>query len=138
MKPIIATAATLVWFALAAPSEAVAGAVAAAAPAPSPRIGMRLGAWQIYGLTGPSLYNRRAYNRHRHDRRFLGFRHYASGPMLPPRAVRRSLRADEFFRVSYPRLRRGYYHARARDAHGRRVRLVIDPYNGDIIRLRFR
>ena len=138
MKPIIATAAALVWFALAAPSGAVAGAGAATDPAPFPRIEMRLGVGQIYGLTGPSLYNRRAFNPHRHDRRSLGFRHYASGHMLPPRAVRRSLRADEFFRVSYPRSRRGYYHARARDAHGRRVRLVIDPYNGDIIRLRFR
>ena len=99
---------------------------------------MTVGEWQIYGLTGPSLYNRRSFNPRRRDRRSLGFRHYASGHMLPPRAVRRSLRADEFFCVSYPRPRRSYYHARARDAHGRRVRLVIDPYNGDIIRLRLR
>ena len=136
MKQIIAVA--LVWFALAAPTEAGAYTGAANDPTPSPRIEMRGGVWQFYRFGGQALSFSRSFNHHRHDHRSFGFRHYGSDRMLPAGAVRRSLRARDFFPVSYPRLRRGFYHARARDAYGRRVRLVIDPYNGNIIRLRYR
>ncbi len=50
----------------------------------------------------------------------------------------RFLRAHKFHDFSTMHIRRGMYRLKARDANGRRVRLVIDPYSGKIVRIRYR
>lgn len=114
MKPIIATAAALLCLTLAAPSEAEAFS--------------STGAYRGYG--GQTFY----FGRSGYGKRSYGSGHY----LLPPSVILRSLRAQEFCYISRPHFRRGLYHARARDAFGRRVRLAIDPYSGEIVRLRYR
>ncbi len=112
MKPIIAAAAAILCLTLAAPSEAEAFSSTVT--------------YQGYG--GQTFY----FGRYGH--RFYGARHY----LLPPSAILRSLRAQQFCSISRPRFRRGLYRIRARDAYGRRVRLAIDPYSGEIVRLSYR
>lgn len=134
MKPTITAAAVFAWFALAAPSDAGAFTGGAHDPAPGLRIAVTGGASRYDWFAGQAFY----FGRPLHDYRLRGFRHYGNRHVLPARAIIRSLRVRQFCRISFPRLRRGFYHARARDAYGRRVRLVIDPYSGHIIRLRYR
>ena len=69
--------------------------------------------------------------------RFLTFRN-GRGFRVSPRVIMRSLREHKFHNISVMHIRRGKYHVKALDAYGRRVRLVIDPYSGRIVRLRYR
>ena len=134
MKPIFLITTVLAWIALAAPSQAAAFTGAAYAPAANPAITIHSSRSQFDRFAGRGFY----FKRFDHQYRSRGFRSYGRGNFLPARAISRSLRARQFHRISLPRLRRGFYHVRARDAYGRRVRLIIDPYNGNILRLRFR
>ena len=109
-------AAALVWFTSAAPAEAGGSA------------------WRQQNFGVPSLFHDRSFHRHRSP----GYRPYGGGFILPQRAIVQSLIARQYCRVSRLRFRRGFYHARAEDAYGRRVRLLIDPYSGEIIRRRYR
>ncbi|MCH7942246.1 MAG: hypothetical protein IIB67_03320 [Proteobacteria bacterium] len=155
MKQTIIAAAAVVWFAVAVPGQAVAFTGGAS----NVRIEVTIGASRFDGFAGRGHH----HNRPRFDRRFPGFGffgrgffgrdfyggghnrgayygrgHNGGGYRLPAHVIISSLRARHFYRISMPRFSRGLYHARARDSHGRRVRLAIDPYSGHIIRLRFR
>ena len=57
---------------------------------------------------------------------------------ISAREIFRCLRAKNFRSFSTMHIKRGMYYVKARDAKGRRVSLVINPYNGKIVRLRYR
>ena len=173
MKQIItatAAAAALVWFTLAAPSEATAFTLGAQGS----QIEITIGASQFNWFGGqPHRNNRQPFNRRHFNHKSPGFGHngpgfqiwgyrgggyhgghsfggghpgpgfqnfgyQGRGYRLPAHVIIRSLRARSFRHISTPRFSRGLYHARARDAHGRWVRLAIDPYSGHIVRLLYR
>ncbi len=121
MKSILFIAAVLVLTGLAGPASAFGGVAASR---------IEIGSVQVHPVTGKrSLLIAPG--------RFHVFR-YGRGFRVPPRVIMRSLRALKFHDFSVMHIRRGKYHVKALDAHGRRVRLVIDPYSGDILRLRYR
>ena len=115
MKPIIAAAAAILFFTLAAPVEAEAFN----------------GFDTRYQGYGGQTFN---FGRSGYGKRSYRLPHY----LMPPSAILRSLLAQQFCSISRPRFRRGLYRVRARDAYGRRVRLAIDPYSGEVVLLRYR
>lgn len=121
MKSTLFIAAVLVLTGLADPVSAFSGVAASRIEA---------GGAQFHPVTGQSFLLDATG-------RFVFFRH-GRGFRVPPRVIIRSLRERKFHSISVMHIRRGKYHVKARDAYGRRVRLVIDPYSGDIIRLRYR
>jgi len=171
MKQIItatAAAAALVWFTLAAPSEATAFTLGAQG-SPGSMVEITIGGSNFRWFGGQRHNN----NRQQFNRRFPGFGHndhgnrgggnrgggyqggghsggdsfgrghtghiyHGGGYRLPVHAIIRSLRAHHYRHISFPRFSRGLYHARARNARGRWVHLAIDPYSGRIVHLRFR
>ena len=120
MKPIIAAAAAMLFATLAAPVEAEA----------FNGFDTRYQDTRHLGYGGQTFY----FGRFGYGKRAFGFPRY----LLPPSAIRRALRVQQFCYISRPRFRRGLYRVRARDAYGRRVRLAVDPYSGAIVRLRYR
>ena len=135
MKTIINIATALVLMVMAAPSEAGTSSAILNDAHQNMRIEVNGGQFFYFGRSyDQPFYFGRPYRMHRSH----GYGYFQNGHILPARAIVRSLRARRFCYISRPRLKRGYYRARARDAYGRRVRLVIDPYNGAIIRLRYR
>ena len=134
MKPIITIATALILLAFAAPREAEAFT---GEPLSVTYQGYG-GQGFYFGRSGYGAQNfffgRSGFGNRSHGNRSYGLGRY----ILPARAIVRSLRARDFCYISKPRLRRGLYHTRAQDAYGRRVRLVIDPYSGAIVRLRYR
>ena len=115
MKPIIAAAAAMLFATLAAPVEAEA---------------FNGFDTRYQGYGGQTFY----FGRSGYGKWFYGTGRY----LLPPSAILRSLRAQQFCYISRPYFRRGLYRVRARDAYGRRVRLAVDPYSGEIVHLRYR
>ena len=137
MKPIVILAAALVLLIMAAPATAGAFTNIAVGERQNLTIDVNSGSTFYFGgnrFYGQMNYFGRSYKKRRNN----GYGNFQNHYILPARAIVRSLRAREFCYISRPRLKRGFYRVRAQDAYGRRVRLLIDPYNGAIIRLRYR
>ena len=136
MKTLINIATTLVLLVMAAPSEAGTLSATSNDALQTMRLEVNGGQFLYFGYSSDQRF---FFGRPYRARRSHGHGYFENGyNILPARAIVRSLRARRFCYISRPRLKRGYYHARARDAYGRRVRLVIDPYSGAIIRIRYR
>ena len=90
---------------------------------------------RYYGYRPRLLYHRhywRGDRRHHHGRAIHAY------PRLSVNDVIRLLRRCDITHVRSIRLFGGVYKVRARDAYGRRVKLSVDPYTGDILKLRTR
>jgi hypothetical protein len=74
-----------------------------------------------------------------YDAPHRGYRYYSgpSRPILSHRSVRRILRDYRFRHIEQIRRRDGFYIARARNHRGDLVRIRIDAYSGEILRVRF-
>jgi hypothetical protein len=64
-----------------------------------------------------------------------GFGRYA---VLPPRAIVRQLAWHRYTRISQPQLAGQHYQVKAVDPRGRKVKLYINAYTGEIVRRKFR
>jgi hypothetical protein len=74
-----------------------------------------------------------------YDAPYYGYNHYSGPrrPILTHRSVRRILRDHRFRHINRIRRHDGYYVARALNHRGYWVRVRLDAYSGDILRVRF-
>ncbi|MFQ5784587.1 MAG: hypothetical protein ACE5H8_07155 [Alphaproteobacteria bacterium] len=88
---------------------------------------------------------RRGYGDHRsHKHRgyaygepYRCYRDSYGPPPLPKRKIVRKLRRRHHLHVRKIRYVRGIYKVRARNEYGERLKLVVDPYSGRILRWRY-
>jgi hypothetical protein len=57
---------------------------------------------------------------------------------MPSRRIVRNLARHRFTHIGQPVLAGPYYQVKARDPRGRKVKLYINAYTGEIVRWRFR
>jgi hypothetical protein len=66
---------------------------------------------------------------------FNGGYHYQQHRMLPKPAIRARLQHQQFHDLSDWRFKNGFYRVSAEDRHGHDVKLIINAYNGQIVKV---
>jgi hypothetical protein len=64
--------------------------------------------------------------------------YYRSRPQLPTRAVAYCVQQQRFSNIKDIDFDDGFYKVYARDPYGRKVKLLVDPYTGRIVRVKYR
>jgi hypothetical protein len=64
--------------------------------------------------------------------------YYRPRPQLPTRAIAYCVQQQRFSSIKDIDFDDGFYKVYARDPHGRKVKLLVDPYTGRIVRVKYR